>query len=88
MSTRFLNNIDALVVANTPDIAEKTDFGYYLGYFEKGTDETGEFNCMIIEMRTEGQTTTRKYAEGVNYDTRMTWSKRAEYTYKYGAKNI
>lgn len=32
---RFLNNIELLVGTNTPDIVEKTDFGFYLGYFER-----------------------------------------------------
>ena len=36
---RYLNNIDLLVSNNAPDIVEKTDFGFYLGYFEKGTGE-------------------------------------------------
>lgn len=86
--TRFLNNIDFLATSNAPDIAEKTDFGYYLGYFQKGTDESDENNCMIIEMRTVGAITTKKYAQGINYDTALTWSKRAEYKYKYGIYNI
>lgn len=85
---RFLNNIELLVSTNTPDIVEKTDFGFYLGYFEKGTDENDTDNCMIVEMRTTDKITTRKYAEGINYDTRLTWSKRAEYEYKFGLRNI
>lgn len=85
---RFLNNIDLLVSTNAPDIVEKTDFGYYLGYFEKGTDESAERNCMIVEMRTVGNITTKKYANGVNYDTRLTWSKRTDYEYRFGEKNI
>lgn len=86
--TRFLNNIDLLVSTNAPDIVEKTDFGFYLGYFAKGTSATDEHNCMIIEMRTVGNITTKKYANGVNYDTRLTWSRRAEYEYRFGDKNI
>lgn len=86
--TRYLNNIDMLVSNNAPDIVEKTDFGFYLGYFTKGTAETDENNCMIIEMRTVGNITTKKYANGINYDTRLTWSKRTEYEYRFGDKNI
>lgn len=85
---RFLNNIELLVSTNTPDIVEKTDFGFYLGYFEKGTDENDTENCMIVEMRTTEKITTRKYAEGINYDTRLTWAKRSEYEYKFGLRNI
>lgn len=86
--TRFLNDVHALIASDAPDIVEKTDFGYYLGYFEKGTDETGVRNCMIIEMRTEENITTRKFAKGINYDTRLTWSERADYEYKFGDKDI
>lgn len=85
---RFLNNIELLVSTNAPDIVEKTDFGFYLGYFEKGTSEDDEQNCMIIEMRTVGNITTKKYANGVNYNTCLTWNRRTEYEYRYGDKNI
>ncbi len=85
---RYLNNIDLLVSNNAPDIVEKTDFGFYLGYFEKGTGEEEENNCMIVEMRTSGNIVTKKYANGVNYDTCLTWNKRAEYEYRFGDKNI
>lgn len=85
---RFLNNMDLLMSANAPDIVDRTDFGFYLGYFIPGTDETGERNCMIIEMRTTDNITTRKYAQGINYDMRLTWAKRAGYSYRYGDKNI
>lgn len=85
---RYLNNIDLLVSNNAPDIVEKTDFGFYLGYFEKGTSEEEENNCMIVEMRTSGNIVTKKYANGVNYDTRLTWSRRTEYEYRFGDKNI
>lgn len=82
------NILDALAVYNAPDIAEKTDFGYYLGYFEAGTDETGTQNCMIIEMRQNGNITTRKFAGGINYKCCLDWSKRAEYEYKFHKNNI
>ena len=82
------NILDALAVYDAPDIAEKTDFGYYLGYFEAGTDETGTQNCMIIEMRQNGNTTTRKFAKGINYKCCLDWNKRTEYEYKYHTQNI
>lgn len=85
---RFLNNIDLLVSNNAPDIVEKTDFGFYLGYFEKGTSEQDTENCMIIEMRADGNITTKKYAKGRNYDCSLTWSQRASYEYRFGDKNI
>lgn len=85
---RFLNNIDANLSNDAPDIVEKTEWGFYLGYFERGTDESGEYNCMIIEMRTVGNITTKKYAKGINFACSLTWSKRAEYEYKYGERNI
>lgn len=83
----FVNNVDALLSSNTPDIVEKTDFGFYLGYFKKNTDETDESNCIIIEMRTVGSITTRKFAEGENTLYRLTWSERSNYNYKFGKKN-
>lgn len=82
------STIEALLVYNAPDIAEKKDWGFYLGYFKRGTDETGTRNCMIIEMRTTGAVTTRKFAEGINFDTIHTWAERENYTYKYGLRNI
>lgn len=82
------NILEALSVYNTPDIAEKTDFGYYLGFFKPGTDETGSRNCMIIEMRQTGNITTRKFAKGINYKCSLDWGKRAEYEYKYYTQNI
>lgn len=82
------NILQALAAYSAPDIAEKTDFGYYLGYFEAGTDETGTQNCMIIEMRQEGNTTTRKFAKGINYKCCLDWHERKNYTYKYAERNI
>lgn len=82
------STIEALLIYNAPDIVEKKDWGFYLGYFKRGTDETGTRNCMIIEMRTSGEVTTRKFAEGVNFDTIHTWAERENYTYKYGLRNI
>lgn len=83
-----INNIDALMAFNTPDIAEKTEFGYYLGYFEKGTDETMENNCIIIEMRQVENTTTRKFAQGENVLFRLTWTERRNYEYKFKLKEF
>ena len=80
--------MNELGVLAAPDIVEKTEWGFYLGYFEKGTDETGVFNCMIVEMRTVGMTTTKKYAKGINYNAVCTWAERANYEYKFGARNI
>jgi hypothetical protein len=34
----FLNNIDATLAYNKPDIAEELADGFYLGYFEPGTN--------------------------------------------------
>lgn len=82
------NILQALAAYNAPDIAEKTDFGYYLGYFAAGTDETDTQNCMIIEMRQDGNTTTRKFAKGINYKCCLDWSKRANYEYMYHTQNI
>lgn len=84
----LLNNIDFQTTINSPDIAEKRDWGYYLGYFRKGTDENGKHNCMIVEMRQTGNITTRKFAGGVNFDAKYTWDKREEYEYKYPKNNI
>lgn len=82
----FKNNIDALMGLNTPDIVEETDWGFYLGFFRPGTDNTMTENCMIIEMRTVGSITTRKFAEGENTLYRLTWNNRTEYSYKFRLK--
>ena len=84
----MMNNIDAEMIYNAPDIAEETAFGYYLGYFIKGTDDTMENNCMIIEMRKTGSVTTRKFANGENASCLYTWNERANYEYKFPKKNI
>lgn len=83
-----INNIDALMAFNTPDIAEKTEFGYYLGYFAPKTDETMTDNCIIIEMRQVGDVTTRKFAQGENVLFRLTWAERRNYEYKFKLKEF
>lgn len=84
----MFNNIDAELIYNAPDIAEQTDFGYYLGYFKKGTNERMENNCMIIELRLTGNIATRKYANGENTSYLYTWSNRENYNYEFAKKSI
>ena len=85
----FLNNIDATLAYNKPDIAEKLDDGYYLGYFEPGTNgEYGTNNCMIVRMLQIGNITKMLFAEGINYKNSLTWSERENYEYKYKEKQI
>ena len=84
----MFNTIEALMVYNSPDVVEKTDWGFYLGYLEKGTDVNDSHNCMIIEMRTVGSITTKKFAEGNNYNFVCTWAERQNYEYKFPTRNI
>ena len=84
----MLNNIDALIIYNSPDIVDKREWGFYLGYFAKGTKETDANNCMIVEMRTIDNITTKKYAHGENASFLYTWSERENYDYEFPLKNI
>lgn len=85
----FLNNIDATLAYNKPDIAEELSDGFFLGYFEPGTNgDTGTNNCMIVRMLRIGSITKMLFAQGNNYSCSLTWAKRREYEYKYKEKQI
>lgn len=85
----FLNNIDATLAYNKPDIVEELADGFYLGYFEPGTNgDEGEQNCMIVRMLRVGSITKMLFAEGINYKNSLTWANRANYEYKFKEKQI
>lgn len=85
----FLNNIDATLAYNKPDIAEELSDGFFLGYFEPGTNgDAGEQNCMIVRMLRVGSITKMLFAEGINYKNCLTWANRNNYEYKYKEKQI
>lgn len=85
---KFRNPADALGRYNSPDIIEDLGNVIYQGYFQVGTDETEENNCLIIKIETVGTTSKRTFAEGVNYECSKTWNNRKNYNYSFGLKNI
>lgn len=84
----FRSPADALGRYNSPDIIEDLGNVIYQGYFQVGTDETEENNCLIIKIETIGTISTRKFADGVNYECSKTWNDKGTYDYLFASKNI
>lgn len=82
------NTIESILSFQNFDIMEDLGTTIYLGFFVSGTDETEENNCMILKIETENQTTSRKFALGINYEKKCTWANRGNYSYHYGLKNL
>lgn len=85
----FVNNIDATLAYNKPDIVEELADGFFMGYFEPGSNgDLGTNNCMIVRMLRVGSITKMLFAEGINYKNSLTWANRANYNYKFKEKQI
>jgi len=82
------NTIEAILSLQNFDIMEDLGTIIYLGFFIAGTDETSENNCMILQIETINEVTTRKFALGINYEKKCSWSSRTNYSYHYAIKNL
>ncbi len=85
---RIRNSIEAMLSNGSPDIVEDLGNVIYQGYFIPKTNETQSNNCMIIKIETTGKISTRKFANGINYDNVLTWENRADYSYSFASKDI